>query len=293
MIPVRLIPFALAVLWGFNWPAVKIALGEIPPFLLRMTGLGLGAVLLLAAAAALGRSLAIRRGDIWPIAVAGVLNIAGFNIASAFAQLNTTTSRAAILTFTTPLWSVLFAYLLLGERLDRARLAALGVGAAGLALLAIPLIDGTKSPLGVVFPLVAALAWASGTIFSKLVPLRSDRVVSTGYQLMIGAGVAGLGAVVAGEAMPASLSWPTVGAMSFHIVGSTALAYLLWFVLLDRLSVSAASMTTFAIPVVGVLSAMALVGDRPSLADWIGFAAILTAAGMVLSAVKEEAPKTG
>jgi hypothetical protein len=50
----RFIPAALAILWGLNWPAVKIALSEVPPFALRMTGLGAGALLLLAFAAMRG-----------------------------------------------------------------------------------------------------------------------------------------------------------------------------------------------------------------------------------------------
>src|SRR6185295_3639024 len=39
---VRLIPIVLALAWGLNWPAVKIALSEFPPFTLRLAGLGTG-----------------------------------------------------------------------------------------------------------------------------------------------------------------------------------------------------------------------------------------------------------
>ena len=278
----RLIPIALALLWGLNWPAVRLCLNEIPPFGLRMIGLTLGAAILFALAKFTGRSLAVRPDQRLRLITSGILNIAIFNVTTVFAQLNTTTSRAAILTFTTPLWSILLARMVLGERLDRPKAIALSIGMTGLALLAIPLVTGQKNIWGLILPLTAAFGWAAGTVFQKTHPVEGDRIAITAWQLLIGAAVALAGFVLTGEHLPVSLMPITWVALVFHVVGSTAIAYLLWFMLLDRLSVSAASLTTLSIPVVGVLSAMLLVGDRPSLADWVGFAAIIVAAATVL-----------
>jgi drug/metabolite transporter (DMT)-like permease len=290
---VRFIPVCLAVLWGFNWPAVKTALSEVQPFGLRMVGLGVGAVLLALVAAAAGRSLRIPRASWRPLVIAGIFNIAGFNLATVFAQLNTSTSRAAILTFTTPLWAILLAYLFLGERLDRAKTIALMIGLVGIAALAVPLVGGQSSVLGLVFPMVAAVSWAAGTVYQKARPIAGDRMAATAYQLLIAAVVAGAGFLLSGETLPAHLSARVWTALGFHIIGATAIAYLLWFTLLDRLTVGAASLTTFAIPVVGVLSAMALVGDRPTSLDFIGFAAVLAAAAVAMftAAAKPISPR--
>lgn len=280
----RLIPVALAILWGLNWPAVKIALAEVPPFALRMGGLGVAAFLLLGTAFVAGRRLTVARRDLWPLFVAGMLNVAVFNLATVFAQLNTTTSRAAVLTFTTPLWAILFAYVFLGERLDRFRVAALAIGLVGIALLAAPLATGGITPLGILFPMIAAVGWAAGTVYLKAYPIGGDRMVVTAYQLIIATVVSAAGFLAAGEVMPTALSPKGALAIGFHIVGATALAYLLWFTLLDRVSAGAAAMTTFAIPVVGVAGAMALVGERPTPLDYAGFAAVLAAAGIALIA---------
>lgn len=288
---VRFIPFALAFFWGFNWPAVKLGLMEMPPFALRMVGMGAGAVLLLAVAVLAGRSLNVPRASWVPLFIAGAFNIAGFNLATVFAQLNTSTSRAAILTFTTPLWAILFAYLFLGERLDRAKAMALGIGLIGVGALAVPLLSGQTKLLGVIFPLIAGISWAAGTVYQKSHPIAGDRMVTTAYQLLIATAVAAIGFFVAGETLPRHLSAPVAGAIAFHVVGATAVAYCLWFILLDRLSVSAASLTTFAIPVVGVLGAMALVGERPSPLDYVGFAAILVAAAIAMFAARPAAAK--
>jgi drug/metabolite transporter (DMT)-like permease len=274
-------PVLLALLWGFNWPAIKIVLEEFPPFVLRSIGLGCASLLLLGVALLLRRRLAIERASLLPLLVAGTLNIAAFNISSAFAQLNTTTSLAAILTYTMPIWSVMLAALILREPIGREKILAVIIGALGIGLLAIPIFESGKTN-GLIFPLLSALAWALGTIVLKKWPLKGDPIATTAYQLMIGAAIAITGLLISGETAPSSISTKVLGAFLFHIVCATAGAYLLWFTILARHAASTSALLSFAVPVVGVLSAMLLVGDRPSLTDIAGFAAILTAAGLAV-----------
>jgi drug/metabolite transporter (DMT)-like permease len=79
-------------------------------------------------------------------------------------------------------------------------------------------------------------------------------------------------------------AWPerVVWAMVYHVLIATALAYVLWYRLLASASATAASLAVLAVPVVGVLGAMALVGDRPSSTDWAGFALVLGGAALVV-----------
>jgi drug/metabolite transporter (DMT)-like permease len=71
-------------------------------------------------------------------------------------------------------------------------------------------------------------------------------------------------------------------AMAYHVLIATAVAYVLWYRLLASASATASSLAVLAVPVVGVLGAMALVGDRPSAADWLGFALVLGGAALVV-----------
>ena len=273
----------LALAWGLNWPAVKIVLSTVPPFTLRWLGLGGGALILMAVSLMRGRSLWPARRT-WPgILIGGVLSVAAFNFFTAFAQLSTSTSRAAVLTYTFPMMAAALAWWLLGERPGRRGLWALGLGAVGIMVLAWPvwLGVGQGAPLrGLVFPLLAALAWALGTIGTKRWPPMEDRLTGTAWQLAVG-GVCGLlAALVTGERLPAALS-PAVGvALGYHIVVATALAYVLWYGLLASVSATVATLTTLAVPVVGVIGAMLLVGDRPGWLDGIGFVLVLSGAAL-------------
>jgi drug/metabolite transporter (DMT)-like permease len=274
----------LALTWGLNWPAIKIVLGEVPPFAARTTGLGTAALLLMGFAALQRRCLVPPRESWAGIAVAGALTIAVFNFCTAFAQLNTTTSRAAVLTYTMPTISALLAWALLGERPGRRGAIAVALGAAGIALLAWPALRGSSgtSLRGPLFALGAALAWALGTIVTKKLPPVHDRVVATAWQLALGSLCGATATWLAGETWPRSLSSAATVALGYHIVVATAFAYVLWYRLLDSASATVSSLTVLAVPVVGVLGAMVLVGDRPSGLDWVGFVLVLGAAALVL-----------
>ncbi|MGH8815865.1 DMT family transporter [Achromobacter pestifer] len=285
----RLIPVALALFWGLNWPAVKIILSIFPPFTLRVLGLGSGAVLLLLLARAKRVDLLPPRAS-WPgIVVGGILAVAVFNLAVAWAQLSTSTSRAAVLTFTMPMMSAVLAWAVLGERLDRRRSVALLLGATGVAILAWPVLRAVfvdhdiAATKGLAFPLIAALGWAAGTVYLKRWPVAGHRIVVTAWQLVVGAGCALAGMLIAGESFPTQ-GWNgrVVTALSFHIILGTAVAYWLWFVLSEKVSATVAALTTLMVPVVGVLGAMALVGDRPGALDWWGFGLVLAGAALIV-----------
>lgn len=273
----------LGLLWGFNWPAVRIALGEIAPWTLRAGGMAFAGLALIAIALLRRHSLAVPRAWWLRLALAGFLSIAAFNVLLAFAQLMAPTSRAAILTFTMPLWSTLLAWLWLGERLDRRRLIGLGLGGLGLAALGLPLWrDGGLTP-GLMLALIASLSWALGTIVTKRWPVPAPAITVAAWQLLIGGFVAGVGMLVF-EGVPriGPLQPRTVVALTFHILGAQALAYALWFTVIARLPAGLASIGTLMVPAVGTFGSVLLLGERPLASDWLGLVLIVAASGAIL-----------
>lgn len=285
----RLIPFVLALAWGLNWPAVKIALSAFPPFTLRMVGLGSGAILLLLIALVQGKRLTPQKGSWRGVVIGGVLAVAVFNVSTALAQLNTSTSRAAVLTFTMPMMAAVLSWLVIGERLERRKIIALALGMIGVFVLAWPVlasllqVHDARAIKGLIFPLIAAFGWAAGTVYLQRWPVAGERMVFTAWQLLVGAACGAVGALLAGEQFPTeALSARVIVALFVHIVLGTAMAYWLWFIMSERVSATVSSMTTLMVPVVGVLAAMALVGDRPSVTDWCGFAFVLAGAALIV-----------
>lgn len=266
--------------WGFNWPAVKILLSGMSPWTLRAVGLGGGAALLFTTTRVLGRSLAIARGERGHLAVAALLNVAGFNLFAVFAQLSMPTSRAAILTFTMPFWGALLGWLALGERIDRLRALSLLLGAAGLGLLAVPFwpeLAAGGVPYGLVYVLGAAITWAAGTVYMKLHPVRAEPLAITTWQIAIGALVCAAGAAML-ETPRFDVSDPWVmAAMLFHVTLPQALSYAMWFGLVRTVTASTATLGMLLIPIFGVCGSVLLLAERPTPLDLAGFALILGA----------------
>jgi drug/metabolite transporter (DMT)-like permease len=278
----KLLLLLLTLAWGVNWPSVKIALFEVSPWTFRVANLAIGGLAVAAVVMLRGRSVLMPAGRIWAhVAIAGFFNVAAFSIFSTFALRDTTSSRVVILVYTMPIWSTLLARLLLGEQLTALRLLALALCASGLAVLLAPHMPLTDSSLW--YALATAGVWAAGTIYMKWARIQADAMTIAFWQIAIGwAGVAAA-ATVLGEPW---FVWPqhtqTIVAWIYSSVFGVGLAYFMWFMVIERLPASTASLGSLMIPVVGVASSALLLGERPTLHDMIGFAFVFAAAACVL-----------
>lgn len=270
----------IGVLWGLNWPAVKVLLGALPPWTLRALAFALGTVLLAAIARATGESLSVPKQDRKAIIGASLLTVFGFNLLTAFGQLLTETSKAAIIAFTMPMWAALLSSIFLKERLGLNRLISLALGMGGLAVLLNS--NGAEyfdHPAGFVVMLAAAISWAAGTVLMKGHAWSIEPLARAAWLVGISSVPAVTGALLFER--PWTLAWPPVSAFAvfaYHVVGPVAICYAAWTVLIGRLPASTAAIGTLLIPVVGVLSSSLLLGDELTLPK-------LTALGLIVASV--------
>jgi drug/metabolite transporter (DMT)-like permease len=279
----KLMLVLLCVVWGVTWPLMKIALHEIPPFSMRAVTTPLGAATLYLACLFKGVPLRLPTAKTWlHVAVAAVLNIVGFTVLSSFAQLTAATSRVAVLAYTMPIWAVLLAWPLLGERPTGAKAAALGLCAAGLAILIYPLTTN-GIPIGIVLALLTGLSWAAGTVYLKWVRIEADPMAAAFWQLVIAFGVIVLCMlVVEGHLELGNAHAPALWATVFTGIFGNGLAYGLWFSIIRRLSATTASLGVLGSPAVGVIASVLIIGDRPTATDIVGFVLIFAASACVL-----------
>ena len=162
----KLLVVLLAFAWGLNWIAAAVALREVSPWALRVAGSSIGAVTLFAAVIITGHRLRIPRGEVLHVMVAGFFNVAAFQILSGFAQLSGATSRAIIITYSMPIWTVMLSTLVLGERLTRIRIVAFGLCVVGISILLWPLFTDGFPPF-VFYSLGCALSWCVATVYIK------------------------------------------------------------------------------------------------------------------------------
>jgi drug/metabolite transporter (DMT)-like permease len=290
----RVMLVVLCLIWGTTWPVIKIALTEIDPLSMRTGTYAVGTLTLAIVSVLTHRSFRIPNLRTWGhVFAASLLNIVAFPLLTAFGQIITTTSRVSILAYTMPIWSVVLAWIFLGEHLTRMQTVALVLCAAGLAILIYPL-TANGLPLGVVLTVVAAISWAGGTVYLKWAHIDADPVGVAFWQLLIAlVVVVGVTLLYQGGVAYSGVHIKPLLAMVLSGMMGTGIAYGLWFAIVRRLPASTASLGVLSVPVVSVVMSMILLGERLTLTDVIGFALIFAASACVLLSPQapEEAPQ--
>jgi drug/metabolite transporter (DMT)-like permease len=289
----KLLLVLLSFCWGLSWSAMRIALYEVSPWTLRFLGYTIGAATLFGLIKLQRRSLVIPWGRPWlHIIIASVFNVGSFGLAGTFAQLMAGTTRVIIVTYSMPVWGSLLAWLVLREHITARVAIGLSLCLAGIAVLVYPALETSlHEPIGLLLALICALTWAAGTVYMKWARIPGDLLAITFWQVMIGIAVFGAGYLIfEGAPKIVPLQWDTWAGIIFNGVLGTGIAYFIWFNIIGRLSTAAASLGTLSNPVVGIIGAAVLLGDRPTTYDMIGFALIFGAAACVLIPSRRRPP---
>jgi drug/metabolite transporter (DMT)-like permease len=265
--------------WGFNWPMMKLALAEMPVWTFRGLCVGAGAGAMFAIARLGGHRLVPARGD-WPrLLSTSLFNVTGWNIFIAFGLSMLPAGRSVILAYTMPLWVALLSVPVLHETLTTRRLIGVALGMGGMAFLLSKELETLRAaPVGGLLVMGGALSWALGTVLIKRFPSDLPTTSFSGWQLLLGGLPIIAGALVFDPGPLRPLSWQGTIALLYNMFVAFILCHWLWFKIVSRASATVSALGTLSIPVVGVLSSMLILGERP---EWPEYAALL----LVLAAI--------
>jgi len=267
----------LATLWGGSYFFIRIAVPAFGPATLVVLRVVIGGALLWTVARATNRRIDLRP-HLPKLVVLGLLNAALPYLLISAAELHLTASFAAILGATVPLFAAALGARLLDERLGAARLGGLAMGVVGVAVMVGwgPMSLDTTTLLSVVAMLAASASYAGAGIYTKL-RLRGVPTFTLALGQQLGAFV---WLVVPGTLFPprTAPSLSALGALVALGALCTAVAYLLYFRLLERVGPTKTATVTYLIPIVGMLGG-ALVLREPLTAG------MLVGLGLVLGSV--------
>jgi drug/metabolite transporter (DMT)-like permease len=277
---------ALTLLWGLNWPVMKFSLREVPPMTFRALTMSGGALVLALWFAARGVSLALPRAQLGRVVALALPNIVGWHFASIVGLTLLPAGRAVLLAFTMPVWTVLLGALLFGQALTRRAGVASVCALAAVSLLALEELTSLAGrPAGVLWLQAAAISWAVGTLLMKRVHVTLSTEALTMWMMAL-ASVLFWAAASAVETMP---PWPTWSAATWAslvwgVLVNFGISQVLWFTLARELPPQASAFSLMAVPMVGVLSSAAVIGEVPRAGDWLAMlfiaAAIAAATGL-------------
>jgi drug/metabolite transporter (DMT)-like permease len=239
----------------------------------------LAAALLFAALAASRRPFRVRR--VGPVALVGLLHTAGNFGFATWALALGPAGRSVVLCYTMPFWVVLLAWPALGERPSRPQAVAAVIALVGLVLI----FASSSGRSGVASALLAALSgvsWAGGALVARRL-LRSssmDPLALTAWQMLFGA-LALAAAAVAFPERPTSWTPYFVFALGYTVLLATALAWVLWFSLLQRMPAAVASLAVLATPVLSLAFGALELRERPRGLEAAGMALVVAGLAIV------------
>ncbi len=274
----------LSVLWGSAFFLIAVGLRGYPPNTLVFLRLALAILPMWIAMRFAGETLPRDGRSWWLLLVVGALNCSLPFIMFFWGQQYLASGYASILNATTPLWGVVIAHFMTqDEKLTPARLSGVFLGMAGIVVMAWP-----EAVKGLTGNLIAQLACLVSTLFYSIAAIYGRRlsqtrmtpiVVATGQTMMAALFMLPVVLIVDKPWAMSMPGWDSTLAACTLALLSTALAYILYFRLIDRAGASNAQLVAFIMPVIAVMLGVTFLGEHLSGRQLVG--ASLIALGLV------------
>lgn len=285
--------FAIYVIWGSTYLAIRFAIETLPPFLMAAVRWIIPGACLVAWARLRDHAPAPNATHLRSTAIIGILLLLGGNGLVSWAEQWVPSGTAALLVASIPLWMAVLAWGIARAKghshsLPRVTVFGLLLGFAGVATLvggAVPGKDGAATELqvlvGSIGLLGAAFLWAIGSLYARGASLPASPLLATGLEMLWGGGALLAIGTLTGEWARvdlAQVSMRSILSLVYLIVFGSVLGFSAYVWLLRVSTPSKVSTYAYVNPVVAVLLGWLFAGEPIT-------PRILLAATIVIAAV--------
>ncbi len=271
----------VCVFWGSTYLAIKVGVGELPPFLFAGLRFFIAGVLLLGIARVMGYTLP-RRGVDWrTLAIVGLFLLTGGNAFVVWAEQYTPSGVASVFVVTVAIWTAFFDAIVPGGSgdLNWRVVAGLVLGFIGTALLvgASPaeiLKADLRGPLALTF---ASCSWSFGSVYAKRHPTEVSPYIAASIQMIVGGAVVALFGSALGEWRSWHLTPKGAGAIAYLVVFGSILGYSAYSYALKHASATIVGTYAYVNPVIAVLLGWLLLAEPITQRTIVAMALILGA----------------
>jgi drug/metabolite transporter (DMT)-like permease len=279
-VAVALALVSVYLVWGSTYLAIRIGLQGFPPFLMGS--------MRMAIAGALMYAVLRRRGEATPtraqwktLAVLSIWMVLLSNGFVTFAEQQVSSGLAAIAVASMPLWAALFG-VLRGQRPSNGEWTGLAIGFVGVAWLdAGSALSAT--PQGMIALIIAPIAWAWGSVWSREQKLPAPFMSAAG-QMLCGSMWMLATALLSGERMHALPSMPAVLAVIYLITFGSIIGFTAYIWLLHHVRPALATSYAYINPPIAVLLGAALMHETFGMHEIGAMAVILVGAAIITTA---------
>lgn len=279
-----LLLLAMAVCFGGTWPAGKLAVEDVSPFTAAATRFTIATLLLAVWAARRGGLIRPSRRDLPLVLALGATAVAGYNALFLYGlELAPASDGAIIVPGLAPVFSMLIAWPVLGERIGGRGTAGLLLAFAGVAAVIQPSggVDRDRV-LGAVLFIAGAACWGVYSVLGKSATARFGAVTATLYATATGTllllpfslAESGWSRLANGDAA----AWASI---AYLAVFGTVLAFVLFYEGVSRIGASRATAFALLVPIFGVLGSVLVLGESIGAGTVVGGVAILAGLWLV------------
>lgn len=273
----------LTLVWGVNWPVMKIGVTDFPPLSFRVLSMWLGLPILALSLLVMKAPFRIAREHWRELFWLAVFNMFIWHALIIVAVKNLSSGRAAILGYSMPIFSALLGAFLFQNRLSLRAWAGVAAAATGVMLLLWHELSHLAGrPLGVLLALVSALAWAVGIHMMRRTRLTVPTLTISFWMTVMTALVMTVLALLFERDQWRPPPPATVGSILFNAVLIFGLAQTLWLSLARHLPPVASTLSVMLIPIIGVFSGAWWLGEVLHWQDWAAVLLMVAAIASVL-----------
>ncbi|WP_422924744.1 drug/metabolite exporter YedA [Singulisphaera sp. PoT] len=288
--------FAVVYLvWGSTYLAIRIGLETMPPMLMAGVRFLIAGTILC--------SWALARGAKWPTrgqwlrsALAGFLMLVLGNGGVTWAEQYVPSGIAALLVASEPFSLVLLSWGFFGGRRPGLRTTAgLMIGLLGVALLIMPEVGDAKTGglmlAGSIAIILAAVAWAAGSLYLRKADLPESSTLSTGMQMLIAGAMLGSFGLSRGEGNafdPAKFSTHSLLAFGYLICFGSILAFSAYSWLITATTPARLSTYAYVNPVIAVLLGSVVAHEPIAPLAWVAMFVIVASVALVTTGEVED-----
>ena len=290
----------LYVVWGSTYLGIRVAVDTIPPFVMAAVRFAIAGTVLLGVVALFRRDTVTRptRREWRDSFIVGTCLMGGGMGAVAWGELTVPSGIAGILIAMLPVWVAVFGRVFLGERLPGLAIVGIAAGVLGVVILVGPglAIDGSLDPAGVAALIFSPMSWAAGSLFSaNRARLPKDPFMTTGMQMLSGAVVLTLAAVLSGEVAgfrPEAVEPDSILALVYLTVVGSLVAFTAFAWVLRQAPLPLIATYAFVNPIVAVFLGWLILAEAVTPIQLVaGVVIVVGVALLILSRSRMSAPR--